>query len=78
LAKGRLNPWGLEASGWTDGFISGEAALLFGERVFGSLVKIRSLLEQKIVQPLVNLYAEGRRFPQDDSPIFLLQMSDEE
>jgi hypothetical protein len=53
-------------------------ALLFGEGVFGSLVKIRSLLEQKMVQPLVNLYIEGRRFPQDGSPIFLLLMSDEE
>jgi hypothetical protein len=40
-------------------------------------MKIRSLLEQKMVQPLVNLYAEGKRFPQDDSLIFLLQMPDE-
>jgi hypothetical protein len=52
-------------------------ALLLEEGVIGSLVKLRSLLEQKMVQPLVNLYAEGR-FPQDGSPIFLLQMSDEE
>jgi hypothetical protein len=41
-------------------------------------MKIRSPLEQKMVQPLVNLHAEGERFPQDDSPIFLLQMPDEE
>jgi hypothetical protein len=53
-------------------------ALLLEEGVIGSLVNLRSLLEQKMVQPLVNLYAEGRRFPQDGSPIFLLQMLDEE
>jgi hypothetical protein len=38
-------------------------ALLLEEGVIGSLVKIRSLLEQMVVQPLVNLYAEGKRFP---------------
>jgi hypothetical protein len=48
-------------------------ALLLEEGVIGSLMKIRSLLEQKMVQPLVNLCAEGKKFP-----IFLLQMSDEE
>jgi hypothetical protein len=53
-------------------------ALLFEKGVTGSLMKIRSPLEQKMVQPLVNLHAEGERFAQDDSPIFLLQMSDEE
>jgi hypothetical protein len=42
------------------------------------LVKMALLLEQRMVQPLVNLYVEGRRFPQDGQPIFLLQMSDEE
>jgi hypothetical protein len=46
--------------------------------VIGSLVKLWSLLEQKIVQPLVNLYAEGKKFPQNGSPTFLLQMLDEE
>jgi hypothetical protein len=53
-------------------------APLFEKGVTGSLMKIRSPLEQKMVQPLVNLHAEGERFPQDDSPIFLLQMPDEE
>jgi hypothetical protein len=48
-------------------------ALLLEEGMIGSLVKLGSLLEQKMVQPLVNLCAEGKRFP-----IFLLQMSDEE
>jgi hypothetical protein len=52
-------------------------ALLFEKGVTGSLMKIRSPLEQKIVQPLVNLHAEGKGFSQDDSPIFLLQMPDE-
>jgi hypothetical protein len=42
------------------------------------LVKMALLLEQKMVQPLVNLYVEGSRFPQDGLQIFLLQMSDEE
>jgi hypothetical protein len=53
-------------------------ALLLEEGVIGSLMKIRSLLEQRVVQPLVNLYAEGKKFPQDGSPTFLLQMPDEE
>jgi hypothetical protein len=52
-------------------------ALLFEKGVTGSLMKIRSPLEQKMVQPLVNLHAEGKRFPQDGSPIFLLQMPGE-
>jgi hypothetical protein len=53
-------------------------ALLLEKGVIGSLMKIRSLLEQKMVQPLVNLYAEERRSLQDGSPMFLLPMSDEE
>jgi hypothetical protein len=44
--------------------------------VTGSLRKIKSPLEQKVVQPLVKLHAEGKRFLQGDSPIFLLQMPD--
>jgi hypothetical protein len=51
-------------------------ALLFEKGVIGSLMKIKSPLEQKMVQPLVNLHAEGKRFLQGDSPIFLLQMPD--
>jgi hypothetical protein len=49
-------------------------ALLFEKGVTGSLIKTKSPLEQKMVQPLVNLRAEEERFPQGDSPIFLLQM----
>jgi hypothetical protein len=49
-------------------------ALLFEKGVIGSLMKIKSPLEQKMVQPLVNLHAEGESFPRGDSPIFLLQM----
>jgi hypothetical protein len=44
--------------------------------VIGSLVKLRFLLEE-IVEPLVNLdlkHAEGRKSPQVDSPMFLLQI----
>jgi hypothetical protein len=47
---------------------------LFEKGVTGSLMKIKSPLEQKMVQPLVDLHAEGKRFPQGDSPIFLLQV----
>jgi hypothetical protein len=50
--------------------------LLFEKEVTGSLMKIRSPLEQKIVQLLVNLRAEEERFPHDDSPIFFLQVPD--
>jgi hypothetical protein len=44
--------------------------------VIGSLVKLRVLLEE-IVEPLVNLdlkHAKGRKSPQVDSPMFLLQI----
>jgi hypothetical protein len=51
-------------------------ALLFEKGVTGSLMKIKFPLEQKMVQPLVNLHAEEERFPQGDSPIFLVQMPD--
>jgi hypothetical protein len=50
--------------------------LLFENEVIGSLMKIKPPLEQKMVQPLVDLHAEGKRFPQGDSPIFLLQVPD--
>jgi hypothetical protein len=40
-------------------------------------MKIKSPLEQKMVQPLVNLHAEGESFPWGDSPIFLLQIPDD-
>jgi hypothetical protein len=50
--------------------------LLFEKGVTGSLLKIKSPLEQKMVQLLVNLHAEEERFPQGDSPIFLLQIPD--
>jgi hypothetical protein len=37
--------------------------LLFEKEVIGSLMKIKSPLEQEMVQLLVNLHAEGKRFP---------------
>jgi hypothetical protein len=49
--------------------------VLLKERI-GSLMKIKSPLEQRMVQLLVNSHAEGKRFPQGDSPIFLLQVPD--
>jgi hypothetical protein len=50
--------------------------LLFEKEVIGSLMKIKSPLEQRTVQLLVNLHAEGESFPQGGSPIFLLQVPD--
>jgi hypothetical protein len=46
-----------------------------------SLPKLKFLLEQEMVESLVNLdlkYAEGRKSPQVGSPVFLLQIPDEE
>jgi hypothetical protein len=51
-------------------------ALLFVKGVIGSLMKIRSLLEQKMAQLLVNLHVEEQRYPQGDSPVFLLRIPD--
>jgi hypothetical protein len=54
---------------------------LVQEGVVGSLAKLKFLLEQEMVESLVNLdlkYAEGRRSPQVGSPVFLLQIPDEE
>jgi hypothetical protein len=52
-------------------------ALLFEKGVTGSLMKIKSPLEQEMVQHLVSLHVEGGSFPRGDSPIFLLQIPDE-
>jgi hypothetical protein len=46
-----------------------------------SLVKLKFLLEREMVDPLVNLdlrHVEEKKSPQVDSPIFLLQMMNEE
>jgi hypothetical protein len=51
--------------------------LLLEEEVSGSLVRLKFLLEKEMVEPLVNLdlkHAEGRKSPQVDSPVFLLQI----
>jgi hypothetical protein len=48
--------------------------------VIESLVKLRFLLEGKMLEPLVNLdlrYVEEKKSLQVDSPMFLLQMVDE-
>jgi hypothetical protein len=55
--------------------------LLLEEEVIGSLAKLKFLLEQEVIEALVNLdlkHGEERRSPQDGSPMFLLQMPDEE
>jgi hypothetical protein len=46
-------------------------ALLFEAEVIGSLARLRFLLEQEKVEPLVNL---ERKVPWVDSPMFLLQI----
>jgi hypothetical protein len=51
--------------------------LLLEDGVIGSLVKLKFLLEKEMVEPLVNLdlkHTEGRKSPQVDSPMFLLQI----
>jgi hypothetical protein len=47
---------------------------LFGQEVIGSLMRMRSLPGQ-MVQLLVDLHTEDQGYPQDDSPVFLLRMS---
>jgi hypothetical protein len=48
---------------------------LFEQEVIGSLMRMRSLLGQ-MVQLLVDLHVEDQGYPQDDSPVFLLRISD--
>jgi hypothetical protein len=66
---------GLEASGWIEVFISGGAGISVWAGVTGSLMRMRSLLEQ-MTQPLVDLHDEEQGYPQDDSPVFLLRKPD--
>jgi hypothetical protein len=51
-------------------------ALLPEKGVIGSLMNIRSPLEQKMAQLLVNLHVEEERYPQGDSLVFLLRIPD--
>jgi hypothetical protein len=48
---------------------------LFEQEVIGSLMKMRTLPGQ-MVQLLVGLHTKDQGYPQDDSPVFLLRMSD--
>jgi hypothetical protein len=51
--------------------------LLLEKGMIESLVKLKFLLEKEMVEPLVNLdskHAEGKKSPQVDSPMFLLQV----
>jgi hypothetical protein len=48
---------------------------LFEQGMIESLMRMKSPLEL-VAQPLVDLHVEGQGYPQDDSPVFLLQMSD--
>jgi hypothetical protein len=47
---------------------------LFEQEVIGSLRKMKSLPGQ-MVQLLVDVHTEDQGYPQDDSPVFLLRMS---
>jgi hypothetical protein len=49
---------------------------LFEQGVTGSLTRMKSLLEQKMAQLLVNLHVEEQGYPQYDSPVFLLRIPD--
>jgi hypothetical protein len=52
--------------------------LLFQKEVIESLLKLKILLEGKMFEPLVNLkHVEEKKSPQVDSPMFLLQMTNE-
>jgi hypothetical protein len=54
--------------------------LLLDRGMIESLVKLGFLLEGKMFEPLVNLnlkHVEEKKSPQVDSPMFLLQMTNE-
>jgi hypothetical protein len=56
-------------------------ALLFEEEVIGSLERMKFQLDQEMIEALVNLnlkHVEESKSLQDGSPMFLLQMPDEE
>jgi hypothetical protein len=48
---------------------------LFEQGVTGSVMRMKSLLEQ-MAQPLVDLHVEEQGYPQDDSLVFLLRVPD--
>jgi hypothetical protein len=48
---------------------------LFEQGVTGTLMRMRSLLEQ-MPQLLVGIHVEELGYPRDDSPVFLLRISD--
>jgi hypothetical protein len=53
---------------------------LFEYGMIESLVRMKFLLEGKMFEPLVNLnlkHVEEKKSPQVDSPMFLLQMTNE-
>jgi hypothetical protein len=55
--------------------------LLLEEGMVESLVKLKSLLEKEMIEPLENLelkHDQGKRSPQVDSPMFLLQVISKE
>jgi hypothetical protein len=54
--------------------------LLLERGMIEPLVQLKLLLEEKMFEPLVNLnlkHVQGKKSPQVDSPMFLLQMIDE-
>jgi hypothetical protein len=55
--------------------------LLFEKGMIESLLKLKFLLEGKMFEPLMNLdlkHVEEKKSPRIDSPMFLLQMTNEE
>jgi hypothetical protein len=61
---------GLEASGWIEGFISGEA----GISVWAGGDWVPD--EDEISTYMMDLHDEEQGYPQDDSPVFLLWKPD--
>jgi hypothetical protein len=49
---------------------------LFEQGVTESLMRMRSLLEQKTAQLLMDLHVEDQGYPQDDSLVFLMRIPD--
>jgi hypothetical protein len=66
---------GLEVSDWIEGFISSEAGASVWAR--GDWVPDEDEISTwQMVQLLVGVHVEDQGYPQDDSPVFLLRISD--
>jgi hypothetical protein len=73
--------WGIEPLEGLKSLVGWESSSLVRlvslseQGVIESLMKMKYPLEQ-VAQPLVDLYVEEQGYPQDDLPVFLLQVPD--